>query len=749
MIKLPRVVDANFNEVKRVRAIDASISLNTVPLSTASITVKTVDMIPVRSFVEMYNLYGSVGVFRVRSTDGVYGDDISTIELDHSVAEVGDFICNAEINETSTLSAALIKIFGYYKGSCWQLSAGSYLDSVVVDVDYDNVLEAMLDVLEQAPEYMLTFNFNTRPWTIGVTNRDTSVTAEGRLSRNVTSATVTYDDSDLCTKIYVDYQENNKDKIYTKSSNTGKYGIIEKHVSGSGYTKSQAQTVADTYLLYHSEPTVAVTIDGVELANVTGESLDSFALGKIYRLAIPKYGVVVDEPITGLSWPSVYTNPKKVEVSLASVSDPVVKFIKKTSKSGSGTKKKVKKSNKEYWTKFEQTDEQITMTAAHTAANGSILQQAGMWLDANGLLVYAEDNVNNIGSKFRVQANAISAEVTRASTAEGVLSGRITVEAGRITQEVTDRQNGDTTLSGRITTESNRISLVVEGTGANAKIKAAQIVTEINDSSSSVLISADKIRLDGNTTVSGMLGIENGGLKVKGNAFINGDLTMASGNDIIAGAVRATSVRFPGSNPGEDTSLTRAVVAAMLVKAEVDGNVLTITDHSGNEVSFSKATSLSDGWSGNTYTVTATQNGVQVGSKSTSPFVQPLSSQGGAYVDLYVATSKSESPYYDTHGSVKKLYLVKSGLTVYLKSENSTSSGTVYAQTTCPNPYPTSMTIRQISGYSGARKMKLYYTDNTVSTIPSGFHEASGGSTYWYYSATDLNQTGSNKIVHY
>ena len=111
--------------------------------------------------------------------------------------------------------------------------------------------------------------------------------------------------------------------------------------------------------------------------------------------------------------------------------------------------------------------------------------------------------------------------------------------------------------------------------------------------------------------------------------------------------------------------------------------------------------------------------------------------------------SKAESPYYDTHGSVKKLYLVKSGLTVYLKSENSTSSGTVYAQTTCSNPYPTSMVIRQISGYASARKMKLYYTDNTVSTIPSGFHEASGGSAYWYYSATDLNQTGSNKTVHY
>jgi hypothetical protein len=95
-------------------------------------------------------------------------------------------------------------------------------------------------------------------------------------------------------------------------------------------------------------------------------------------------------------------------------------------------------------------------------------------------------------------------------------------------------------------------------------------------------------------------------------------------------------------------------------------------------VTFSKATSLSDGWSGNTYTVTAKQNGETVGTKSVSTYVQPVSGQG-SHVDLYVATGASGSPGYDTHGTAKKLYLVKDGTYIRLNSTDSTS-GPTYAQ---------------------------------------------------------------------
>lgn len=86
-----------------------------------------------------------------------------------------------------------------------------------------------------------------------------------------------------------------------------------------------------------------------------------------------------------------------------------------------------------------------------------ILCQAGISINAQGVITYATDNVNMWQSKLNVEAD--------------------------------------------------RIGLVVQGSGANASIKAASIVTAINDSGSSVHISADKIYLNGDTLVNAISGM--------------------------------------------------------------------------------------------------------------------------------------------------------------------------------------------------------------------------------------------------
>lgn len=62
-------------------------------------------------------------------------------------------------------------------------------------------------------------------------------------------------------------------------------------------------------------------------------------------------------------------------------------------------------------------------------------------------------------------------------------------------------------LKGSIDITAQQVGLVVEGTGDNAHIKAAQIVASINEQTgeSAVLISADKITLDGSTKIDELL----------------------------------------------------------------------------------------------------------------------------------------------------------------------------------------------------------------------------------------------------
>ena len=129
-------------------------------------------------------------------------------------------------------------------------------------------------------------------------------------------------------------------------------------------------------------------------------------------------------------------------------------------------------------------------------------------------------------------------------------------------------------LSAAIDVQANKISLVVSGTGNNAKIKAAQIVTAINDAGSTVLISADKILLDGSTTVAGMLTVQDGALYVKN------DLVVATSGKISVKTINMQnngSISFP--DPG--------------------GNVGTMTLNNGNIANF--FTALKVVASGNNY----------------------------------------------------------------------------------------------------------------------------------------------------
>lgn len=66
--------------------------------------------------------------------------------------------------------------------------------------------------------------------------------------------------------------------------------------------------------------------------------------------------------------------------------------------------------------------------------------------------------------------------------------------------------NAKSELKGSIKVQADKISLVVEGTGTNAKISRASIVSAINNGGSSVTISADQIQLEGQVKLSQLTG---------------------------------------------------------------------------------------------------------------------------------------------------------------------------------------------------------------------------------------------------
>ena len=130
-----------------------------------------------------------------------------------------------------------------------------------------------------------------------------------------------------------------------------------------------------------------------------------------------------------------------------------------------------------------------------------------------------------LNSRFTVTADAISSEVTCATTSEGSLSSRITQNANSITSEVTRATGAEGSLSSRITQNADAItSEVTRASGAESTIdqKADAIKAQVTDG-------------DGNYTV---LNLKSDGLHV-GNAA---GTTTISGNSITTGTVTATQI---------------------------------------------------------------------------------------------------------------------------------------------------------------------------------------------------------------
>lgn len=552
MIPLPRVyVNGKFNRI--LHPVSVTLTQNIIPLDSASIVLANGEFLEPQSYVELFTAYGSAGMFRVRNPKNAYGMDTSTAELEHMISEVGDYLVKEELSEMMEADKAFGRVFNHYHGGLWQIGSASALgkDKIALEAKYDRVLDVLLSILEQKPDCMMTFDFTKNPWRVSVVKKPTSVTAEGRLSRNVSSATISYDDTELVTRVW--YQTYNKKKEatwkYKNSGTQNKYGIVEGKINtSSDMTDEEITSTVDTYLAEHKEPRVSVNIQADELSQITGAGLDKFTIGKLMRLNLVDYGVTVEKTITSIIWNDVYGS-RSVTVNLGDEEDTVVTFLhnmESTGSGGGGGSGKAKDDQEEQWSAYKVQWEKLGDSVAGMVAlqdeTGKILEQAGLTLNSKGVLIYAKNAPNGLYHQFDILSDSFTSKITNTKekleskieqTAERITlavkrvgkvesrldvaednitmtvrrvdgaESRLSVAEDDITAEVQRATSAEGTLSGRITVQADKVSLVVEEKDGQNVVKAASIVAGINAQSGSfVKIQANKINLDGYVTTS-------------------------------------------------------------------------------------------------------------------------------------------------------------------------------------------------------------------------------------------------------
>jgi len=214
-------------------------------------------------------------------------------------------------------------------------------DQINIEVNHDTLFDLFMDLLDQLPDYYADFNMvEGLPWSINIRRKPTVASAEGRLSRNISSCVVSYDDSELCTRVYVDGVTGG----YIDADTINQYGVVEEYLdSGDALTAEERVAIVNKYLNLHKRPKVSISIDAQHMFQITGENLDYYRLGTMYRLALPEYNTVENELITSIYYQSVYDDIGKCRltlaneaINLASELDKLKKKVEKATGGGGG-----------------------------------------------------------------------------------------------------------------------------------------------------------------------------------------------------------------------------------------------------------------------------------------------------------------------------------------------------------------------------------------------------------------------------
>lgn len=178
-------------------------------------------------------------------------------------------------------------------------------------------------------------------------------------------------------------------------------------------------------------------------------------------------------------------------------------------------------------------------------------------------------NLDDLAEKTTVSLkkteDSIEAEVTRASNAEGELSGRITVTADAVNTEVTRAKGAEETLSGRITVTAGEITQEVSrATSEENTLRASislkidkdddgQIISMINESadvitlnSNRLIVNSSNFTLDryGNVSLSGEVNASIGSIgefNISNGALVSGRGTSIYQDSIVTGSMTSPS----------------------------------------------------------------------------------------------------------------------------------------------------------------------------------------------------------------
>ena len=546
-VKRPRLLDNTLHETAVLYPLGLQLNLQTPGVSTAAMTLAPGDGTPaMHAWVALYNANGFVGYYRVTSPATDYTQQ-AVITLRHGIDCLADAVLAAQEEYNGTPAALLTRIMNAQTTLVngvkpWTLGDCAATDNIKMQLNYPRLNDLLADIEEKLEGYIIEYDQTVFPWVMHVHTKPATVDSEFRLNRNIMTISRTLNDNDLCTQLILSINSkvtsgsgsrtvtttNTYIKTYDNAAAQAIWGIVQKTAdidTGDNLTVTtdapvpstpEADAWAAQFLADHAQPTVQIQISAQELKQITGDTWDEAKLGHMCRVAMPDYGETFTERVVSVNYPDALGQPDTVNVSLANqlprFSSSIAMLRKETAglaRSGRSAGRAAANAQElEVWS-------QIVKYQEDALDGTGIIQlyESGIDMDAQGgvkIFSLAQGFQSNYAG-IQVNNQAITAEVTRATAQEGILSTAISAEAGKISQ-------------------------IVSAIGSNGQVTAASVVLAINAAGDSIFsVNAGVIELNGSTVASSLQGeyvecdtLVADGIDCNGDIYADGDIRGAT-----------------------------------------------------------------------------------------------------------------------------------------------------------------------------------------------------------------------------
>lgn len=334
-VRLPRLLNADFSEKTRLHPVAMSLSMKLRETSTAEITLDEQDAdVAIHDWVEIYTPQGSAGLFRVTDiSHNILRERVLTLR--HGIDTLCDGVYKAQMDYDGTVAEFLGSIMAQQTVVRWQLGTCEDTSAYARQgINYDQLSGLLWALADERNGYYLTYDFTTIPWTVNYLALPTEPACEFRLSRNVQTVGIDRNDDDLCTRLYLSVntavtgddgitETQTELQIHNNAAAQAIYGIVEKTADIDTENVADVSAWVQRYMDDHAAPTIQISIDGYELAELTGDTWDEYDRGKLARVAMPSVGETILERVVTVNYPDLLGDPEHVEVELANRLDSV------------------------------------------------------------------------------------------------------------------------------------------------------------------------------------------------------------------------------------------------------------------------------------------------------------------------------------------------------------------------------------------------------------------------------------------